>query len=197
MNRTELKQKTKAQISNKLATFFLMMLFIFLTELLSSLILSFIPFGALIVSIIFAPGFELGMEKSYLFVAMGFEVNVSDAFSGFKNFFTAFAIITLRRILPLLFSIFLIVPGIIKALEYSFALMILAENKDKSAIQCLKESRKMTQGHRMELVKLYLSFLGWMVLTILSCDLLGIWTFPYMKVTLANAYLSLKPADNE
>ena len=45
--------------------------------------------------------------------------------------------------------------------------------------------------------KLYLSFIGWMLLTLVTCGVLGIWTIPYMNVTFTNAYLSLKPADNE
>lgn len=196
MNREELKQKSKVQINNKLGTVFLMMLIIYLITFFSSLILSLIPGGGAVITVILTPAFNLSMARAYLYVAKGFEINVTDTFSGFNDYFSSFKTELLSGIITFLYSLLLIVPGIIKAVEYSFALMILAENKGKSARECLKESKAMTYGHRMELFKLYLSFIGWMLLTLVTCGVLGIWTIPYMNVTFTNAYLSLKAEGN-
>ena len=74
---------------------------------------------------------------------------------------------------------------------------ILAENKGKNAHECIKESMAMTDGHKMELFMLGLSFIGW---TLLGCVTLGIayiWVAPYISATFANAYVSLKPVVEE
>ncbi len=45
----------------------------------------------------------------------------------------------------------------------------------------------------MDLFVLSLSFIGWMLACIVTLGIAGIWVVPYMRVTFANAYQSLKP----
>jgi hypothetical protein len=70
---------------------------------------------------------------------------------------------------------------------------ILAENKEKSAMDCIEESIDMTDGHKWDLFVLNLSFIGWILLEIITLGLASIWVAPYMNATRVNAYLSLKP----
>ena len=74
------------------------------------------------------------------------------------------------------------------------SMYILAENKGKSALECINESKEMTEGHKMELFVLGLSFIGWALLGYVTLGLAYIWVIPYMQTTFTNAYLSLKPA---
>ena len=71
---------------------------------------------------------------------------------------------------------------------------ILAENKGKPALECIRESKEMTQGHKMDLFVLGLSFIGWVLLGMVTFGIAYIWVVPYMQATSANAYNSLKPA---
>jgi uncharacterized membrane protein len=50
----------------------------------------------------------------------------------------------------------------------------------------------MTQGHKMDLFVLDLSFIGWMLLGSITLGIAYIWVLPYMNATHINAYNSLK-----
>ena len=71
---------------------------------------------------------------------------------------------------------------------------ILAENKGMGALDCINESKEMTNGHKWELFVLSLSFIGWGFLCSITFGIALIWVLPYMNATFANAYESLKPA---
>lgn len=60
-----------------------------------------------------------------------------------------------------LWSLLLVVPGIMAAYSYRMGLYLLLDHPELTPGQCLKLSRKMMQGHRMELFLLDVSFLGW------------------------------------
>ena len=53
-------------------------------------------------------------------------------------------------------------------------------------------SKILTQGHKADLFIMDLSFLGWIILSILSCGIGFIWLYPYMTMTEINAYYDLK-----
>lgn len=93
----------------------------------------------------------------------------------------------------LLWSLLLIVPGIIAAYRYSQAIFIFVENPDKGVIQCIRESKEMMAGHKWEYFVLELSFILWFLLGIVTCFLAYLYVYPYMTVTLANFYNQIKP----
>ena len=83
-----------------------------------------------------------------------------------------------------LWSLLLIVPGVIAAYRYSQALYILLDDPAKSPIQCLRESKAMMVGHKQELFMLDLSLLGWYLLGMIPY--IGyaaqVWTIPYTSM---------------
>ena len=92
-----------------------------------------------------------------------------------------------------LWSLLLIVPGIIKALAYSMTPYILAESKSVDALDAITLSRKMTRGHKGKVFMMLLSFIGWLLLSILTFGLLNLFfTGPYMSKSLAGLYDELK-----
>ena len=127
-------------------------------------------------------------------VIKGQQPEAKDAFCGFDDFFSAFKVNLLTGIFTFLWSLLFVIPGIIKSISYSMAMYVLAENKGKNAMECINESKAMTEGHKMDLFLLGLSFMGWILLTIVTCGIAYIWVGPYMSTTFANAYRSLKPA---
>jgi len=118
-----------------------------------------------------------------------------DAFSGFDDFWTAFKTTFLTGLFTFLWSLLFIIPGIIKGYSYSMAMYIVAENPGISALDAIDRSKKMMDGHKMELFVLYLSLYGWALLTVITLGIAGIWTIPYMNATLANFYNEIKPQE--
>jgi uncharacterized membrane protein len=92
-----------------------------------------------------------------------------------------------------LWSLLLIVPGIIKSLAYSQTSYILADCPDVGATDALKLSMRMTDGHKMELFVLGLSWIGWCMLSALTFGIVGIvYVFRYVGTTAAGYYVELR-----
>lgn len=187
MNRAELKAAAKQQIKGKIGILFLISLVISIISGLASSIVA--PLAFLVTA-----AFALSTARVYLTISRDYDVTVKDAFSGFDDFWSAFKVTFLQGLFSMLWSFLFIIPGIIKAISYSMALYILAENKGKSARECIKESMAMTNGYKMDLFVLGLSFIGWIMLCVVTLGIATIWVAPYMNATYANAYQSLKPA---
>lgn len=126
--------------------------------------------------------------------------NAATVFSGFNRHdykHTTFVLLC-RDIFQSLWSLLFIIPGIVKHYEYSMIPYILAENPDIDRKEAFALSRQMTDGHKMDLFIMDLSFIGWYLLGALTCGLLGLlWTNPYINCTWAEAYLSLKQGNDD
>ena len=194
MNRAELKAAAKAQISGKIGILFLVTLIIALISGVAGAILSLVPFGGWVVSIIITPAFSLSLIRVYLNVVNGGQPEARDAFCGFDDFWSAFKVTFFVGLFTFLWSLLFVIPGIIKSYSYSMSLYVLAENKGKPALECINESKAMTEGHKFDLFVLGLSFLGWALLCVITLGIAAIWVTPYMSATYANAYNLLKPA---
>ena len=195
MNRAELKAAARAQIKGKIGILFVITLIIGVVSGFASAVLSLIPVvGSLAASIIVTPAFALSTVRIYLNLFKGKDPEAMDAFSGFDDFWSAFKVTFFVGLFTFLWSLLFVIPGIIKGISYSMATYILAENKGKAALECINESKAMTEGHKMELFVLSLSFIGWFLLCMITFGIATIWVVPYMNATFANAYLSLKPA---
>lgn len=121
--------------------------------------------------------------------------NVKTVFSGFnkKDYLHTAGILLCRDIYTFLWSLLLIVPGIIKFYEYRMIPYIVADNPDISREEAFALSKQMTDGHKMDLFILDLSFIGWYLLGAVTCGIAELfWTSPYVNCTLAETYLHLK-----
>lgn len=188
MDRKTLKAVSKEQIKGKIGILFLISLVI---GLIAGVIASIPKIGSIASSVISAP-FSLATVVIYLGITEGKKPELKDAFSQFKNFVPAFCTQFLIGLFTFLWSLLLIVPGIIKALSYSQAMYILAENPGISAKEAINKSKEMMEGHKMEYFILNLSFIGWAILGAFTLGILYIWLLPYMNTTFANYYKSLK-----
>ncbi|MBQ2754131.1 MAG: DUF975 family protein [Clostridia bacterium] len=197
MNRAELKSKSKQQIKGKIGVIFCIYLVISFLSVVALFLLSLIPYGKIVFAIIVAPAFGLSLIRAYLNVSLNKKIDISDAICGFDDFWSAFKVQFFTSIFIYLWSLLFIIPGIVKSISYSMAMNILAENKGKPALECIKESKEMTKGHKAELFVLSLSFIGWILLGYVTFGIALIWVIPYMETTLINAYHSLKPVKAE
>ncbi len=60
-----------------------------------------------------------------------------------------------------LWSLLFVIPGLVASYNYRMGLYLLLDHPELSVSQCLKASKQMMRGNRMELLFLDLSFLGW------------------------------------
>lgn len=98
----------------------------------------------------------------------------------------------MRDFFVALWSILLIVPGLIYYYATAMVPYLLAEDENFKYLDCLKLSKDMMKGHKMELFMLDLSFLGWILLCLLTFGILFIWKGPYIATTKALYYEHLK-----
>lgn len=193
MDRKQLKAQAKAQIKDKIGILIAVTLIIGAISVAASLVANLIPGVGMIVTIIVTPAFALSTVRIYLMVVRGMTPEVKDSFSGFDDFFSAFKVTLLVGLYTFLWSLLFIIPGIVKSYAYSMSLYILADNKGKSARECVRESVEMTDGHKAELFVLDLSFIGWYLLATLTCGLAYLYVVPLYNATRANAYEAIKP----
>ena len=190
MTRQQLKSMAKEQIKGKIGILFLISLII---SLISSAASAIPGVGSIAVAVVVGPAFSLATVRIYLAITKGTTPVIKDAFSCFNEFFPAFKTSFLVSIFTFLWSLLFVIPGIIKGISYSQAMYILAENPTIGAREAINRSKAMMEGHKMEYFVLGLSFSGWILVTVLTFGIAGIWTIPYMNATMANFYNEIKP----
>lgn len=95
----------------------------------------------------------------------------------------------LRNLFVWLWTLLLIIPGIVKSYSYSMIPYILAENPSISRERAFEISRKMMDGQKFDAFVLDLSFIGWMILSAFTCGILDIfYVVPYRQTTWAKLY---------
>lgn len=119
------------------------------------------------------------------------EAKISQIFDGFKIFEKTFIAYLLMVLFTLLWTLLLIVPGIIAAISYSQLFYILADDQKLSPKEALKKSKKMMYGYKWKYFCLNLRFLGWGILSLLTLGVGFLWLFPYVQVTKAKFYEEL------
>ncbi|KSU83054.1 Uncharacterized membrane protein [Fictibacillus enclensis] len=123
---------------------------------------------------------------------------------GVKSMFHPFAVIgtylkligttILIWLFTALWTMLLIVPGIIKGLAYSQTYYVLKDNPDLPILHAITESRRLMDGYKWKFFLLQLSFIGWIILAILTLGLGFLWLTPYMTASSAEFYNEIRQA---
>ena len=95
-----------------------------------------------------------------------------------------------------LWTLLLVIPGIVKMFSYAMTPYILEEHPELSANDAIDRSRAMMKGHKFDLFWLILSFIGWMILCLFTFGIGYVWLLPYMETSIASFYEDVK-ADYE
>ena len=98
----------------------------------------------------------------------------------------------LVSIFTFLWSLLLIIPGIIKSYSYAMTYYIQFDHPEMSETDAITASREMMKGHKWELFMLDLSFIGWYLLVPLTFGWIMLYVAPYQNATKAAFYLNLK-----
>lgn len=124
-----------------------------------------------------------------------------------RYFKDVFAVFTTDRILPVfltwllstiftcLWSLLLIVPGIIKSISYSQSQFIVKDMTDAgfelNPTEAISKSRDLMNGHKMDYFILLLTFIGWYLLCLVTLGIAALWVGPYIQTTKAEFYRKL------
>ncbi|MFW6312130.1 MAG: DUF975 family protein [Nanoarchaeota archaeon] len=145
---------------------------------------------------------NIGLSFFYLnFLDKG-EMNYMDLFYSFNFkdlniYFNHLGTILVKYLLVFLWTLLLIVPGIIKSIAYSQINYIRADKSDLEIMQCLRESEELMYGHKMEYFVLQLSFIGWYLLCGITLGLACIYVLPYHSTVMAMYYRYLCSINHE
>jgi len=153
-------------------------------------------FGAMrqlgVIGLIIGGPMLLGAARFSLSIVRDEEARMELLFEGFKNFATALVTYLLMVLYIFLWTLLLIIPGIIAALSYSMTFYILADEPEIKPSAALQLSKSMMDGSKMKLFTLGLWFFLLSLLCVLTLGIGFLWLIPYANVTLATFYEDIK-----
>ena len=117
-------------------------------------------------------------------------VDLENLFDGFRGgrYTRVFCALFLVNLFTFLWALLLIIPGIMKAFSYALTPYILLDEPELTARQAIARSCEIMQGRRWKLFCLYLSFIGWGILCLLTFGIGFLWLVPYMNASIAAFY---------
>lgn len=136
---------------------------------------------------------QLGYCKYLLKQQDGEDGDVKDLFSEMDRFGDGFVLSLLTSLYIILWTMLFIIPGIVAAYRYAMAPFILHENRGMRASDAIAESKYLMDGNKGDLFVLDLSFIGWILLNILTLGIGSLWLNPYMNAARAAFYRTLRP----
>ena len=135
---------------------------------------------SLFVGLPVAYGFTIVM----LGVCRGKDIDFGVLFEGFQDYGRIFVTMLLQAVYTILWSLLLVIPGIIKSYSYAMTSFILKDEPEKSMA--------MMEGNKMKLFMLDLSFIGWAILCIFTLGIGLLFLQPYVAISRAAFYEDLK-----
>jgi len=210
LDRKELKSVAKEQIQGNIGILFICKLIVFFIVVVASSLPTITPFLSVspvlagligfvgsFATIILVPPFMLSFAMIYLKLREGQSPVVGHIFNGYSIMGKSIWLYILMQIFIFLWSLLLLIPGLIKAYAYMLSFYILAENPGMTAREALRESKRITKGYKWSLFVLGLSFLLWALLGIITFGIALIYVIPYYEATFANAYKKIQAEQAE
>ena len=191
-NRAEIKQLAKSQLKGKWGGGVLIT-FIYLVISIATSFWNELIQGLGVTSILIAAPLAIGLYIAFVnFVKGGNKIEVGDLFKGFNIYWKSLGMMLWYILWIFLWMLLLVVPAIIKSIAYSQCFFIIADNPNVKVKDALKISMKMTQGYKWQIFVMGLSFLGWMLLCLLTLGIGFFWLQPYMVTAFTNLFFKLK-----
>tara|TARA_B110000238_G_scaffold100633_1_gene109669 strand:- start:401 stop:982 length:582 start_codon:yes stop_codon:yes gene_type:complete len=151
----------------------------------------FFPLAGLLLLAICGP-MALGIAIFSINISRNQDARLEQIFQGFNNFSTSLGAYLLMLLFIFLWTLLLIIPGIIAALSFSMTFYILADDNSIGAMEAINKSKKMMNGYKWKYFCLGLRFIGWSLLCILTLGIGFLWLLPYMQVSMVKFYDDIK-----
>ncbi len=145
-----------------------------------------------IVSLFITGPFILGLTIFSLAISRNQEFKFEQIFQGFNHFWKSVGAYLLMVLYILLWTILLIIPGIIAGISYSMTFYIIADDKSIKIGEALRKSKAMMNGYKWKFFRLQLRFIGWALLCILTLGVGFLWLIPYIQVSISKFYDDIK-----
>lgn len=149
---------------------------------------SFIPGIGFIASLLISGPLVVGLSLVFLELARQSSAEVGQLFHGFSRFGTALGAYLLLTLFIVLWSLLLVIPGIIATYAYAMTYFVIADDSTVGPLQAITRSKEMMRGRKWKLFCLFWRFFGWMILSILTLGIGFLWLGPYMQTSLAHFY---------
>ncbi len=143
---------------------------------------------AMLLQLILGGVIAMGMARFGLNLLDRREARFSDLFSNFHRLGAGVAMTVLRGVFVYLWSLLLVIPGIVARYRYAMMPYLMAEYPDLGAMDAMRESKRLMMGNKWRLFCLDLSFLGWILLSGLTMGIGLLWVTPYSEVSHAAFY---------
>lgn len=174
MNRAELKAKAIEQLGgNIFAKCWLMsLLMTLIVTVINNLAggFSFIVFGPV----------SLVLMTYFKSIVRDRDPNLKNGLNGIKQDIGGTILLgVLYTLFVCLWTFLFIIPGLIKSYAYSMAFYLKDEHPEWNWKQCIDESQRLMDGHKMDLFVLDLSFIGWYIVGYLTFGIGLIWVNSY------------------
>lgn len=159
--------------------------------LMAILIVAVIGLG---ISIFIAMPLMVGGNRFFMENREG-QSGIATIFYAFKsgNYWNIVKTLFFQNLFIFLWSLLLIIPGIIKSYEYRMIPYILSENPGMDYKLAFRISKEMMDGQKMDTFLLDLSFILWGMLALITCGIVGIFfVSPYVYATDAELYAVLR-----
>jgi len=151
-----------------------------------------------LISIILIP-LGIGVVWFYVNLVRGSLPKLEEIFFVYKDwkvFLKLIWVSIVQGIFVFLWSLLLLIPGIIKGLAYSQTFYLLKDHPEYTVLEAITESRKRMVGYKWKYFLLHLSFIGWGILCLISLGIGLLWLVPYYNATMAAFYNEII-ADNK
>ena len=147
-----------------------------------------------IVSILIYGPMTFGIAYLWISFNRGNALQMENLFHGFKGemFGKTFLLGLIQNIYIFLWSLLFLIPGIIKALSYSMSFYIMVDHPEYNYKDCIDASKAMMDGFKLQLLLLYLSFIGWAILSVFTLGIGYFFLAAYVQTSTANFYERIK-----
>lgn len=142
-----------------------------------------------LITFLVTPVLSVGCYHYFIKRIQGEEIGIVGMFSRRQIFGRALVLYIVMYVRILLWSLLLVVPGIIAALRYAMAPYFLAENPELTPAQAISKSKEVMADKKLSLIVLLLSFIGWALMAMATqIFLLG---FSVILATVAYQFVEL------
>lgn len=144
-----------------------------------------------IVTLVVGGAILMGNARFQLNLLTGQNASFKDLFSQIHRLWAGFCMMFLQGLFVYLWSLLLIIPGIIAMYRYALMPYLMAEFPELSAMDAMRESKRLMRGNKWRLFCLQLSFIGWILLGSITFGIGMLWVNPYRYAAEAAFYLEV------
>lgn len=147
---------------------------------------------SIIITVLLANPLNVSLSR-YFIINTQEKPDLGELFYGFKTKYGRnVGTLLLVAIKTYLWSLLFVIPGIIKAYEYSIVPYLLADNPYMTSSEAFAQAKDMMRGNKWRMFKLQFSFIGWIFLSVFTGGLGVYFLQPYMQAATAEFYVELK-----